>query len=81
MKNVIKSSENPLPDEISSNKEHSADYTSITNIGNEQDNSEHFEFEIFRVLKIKSKRITKNVIIVIVFVLLSILAAWLIAKR
>jgi hypothetical protein len=45
------------------------------------DDGEHFEFEFLRLIKIKCKRVTKNVIIVIAIVILAMLIAYLISKR
>lgn len=72
-KNAIKGSETPLPDETSPN-----DHSSLRIPDKEDvlhDDGEHFEFELFKIFKIKSKRVTGNVITVIALLLLAILIA------
>ena len=82
-RNAIKGSETPLSDETSSNRDHHTDYTPTRAPDKEDvlhDDGEHFEFELFKIFKIKSKRVTGNVITVIALLLLAILVA-IILKR
>ena len=78
--NAIKSSENPLPGEASSKKGSGNEISHSGNVGNHYDDGEHFEFEFLRIIKIKCKRVSINAIIVIVFVILAILSAWIMFK-
>jgi hypothetical protein len=67
-KKVAKGSKTSLPEELSSKNEVVSELGSNTSTGKENqihDDSEHFEFEFLRIFKLKSKRVTKNVIIVI----------------
>lgn len=82
-RNAIKGSEPPLSDETSSNRDHHTDYAPTRTPDKEDalyDDGEHFEFELFKIFKIKSKRVTGNVITVIALLLLAILVA-IILKR
>jgi hypothetical protein len=82
--NSAKGSEDSPLDESSSKKEFRTDYTPPANFGNgnnQYDDGEQLEIDVFRIIRIKSKRVTGKVIIVIaiviVFVILTILLAWL----
>jgi hypothetical protein len=80
MKNAIKSSENPLQEEIPSDKEARKEYTPPAHTGkedNHHDDGEHFKLRIPWLIELSCKRVTVKVIIVIVIVLLCVV---LIAK-
>ena len=85
MKKVLKGSETTLPGEVMCNGD-TAGNNQMPSPAQEQspshDDSEYFEFELLRgLIKIKSKRVSKNVIFLIVVVLFGILAAYMISKK
>ena len=73
-KKVVKGSKTPLPANRSSMKgEVAPSYKSADKEHQPHDDGEHFEFELFKVFKIKCKRVTKNVVIVIALLALAVL--------
>jgi hypothetical protein len=73
-KKVVKGSKTQLPAGRSSTKDELVpSYKFDGKEHQSHDDGEHFEFELFKVFKIKCKRVTKNVVIVIALLALAVL--------
>jgi len=80
-KKVIKGSKTSLPDgHLSKNDmliEHIF-YTDTDKKGLSLDDGEHFECELFKIFKLKCKRVTQNVIIIVALLVMAVLIGYFI---